>query len=73
MTEIIVNERALNDDVLTLACEGKVFKGNYVAILEYFTYANEWSDSKHVKCFRTLDTMLKFLNKRYPNFDISNY
>lgn len=70
MKVLTVNERPLNDDTLYLAEEGKVFKGNYVAILEYYTFANEWSDHKHYRSFKSLTAMEKFLDKRYPNLDL---
>jgi len=44
MNTFIVNERTLNDDVVHVADENKEFKGGYVAVLEYYTFANEWSD-----------------------------
>lgn len=71
MTSYVVNERVVSDDIVYIADEGKAFKGGYVAILEYNTYANEWSDRKHVRRFRTLEAMDKFLNKRYPEFDVN--
>lgn len=70
MQAIVVNYRPLNDDTLYLADEGKVFPGNYVAILEYYTFANEWSDKKHTKAFLSHETMQKFINKRYPDFEL---
>jgi len=63
MITTILREGALNDDTLYTADEGKVFSGNYVAIVEYYTFANEWGNNKHVKSFRTLETMNKFIKK----------
>ena len=65
MTTVILRELPLNDDTLYIADDGKVFSGGYVAILEYFKYANEWSDSRHFRRFRTLEAMHKYLDKHY--------
>ena len=46
MNIITIKENALTDDTLYIADKGKVFKGQLIAILEYFTYANEWGDKK---------------------------
>ena len=68
MNTFIINERPLNDDTLYLASVGNVFKGGYIAVLEYYTFANEWNDHKHYKGFRTLATMHAYLAKHYPDF-----
>jgi len=73
MNTFIVNERPLNDDVVYVADENKVFKGGYVAILEYYTFANEWSDHDHRKSFRSMESMQKFIAKRYPEFNDEIY
>ena len=56
----------MNDDVLHIADDGKVFSGGYVAIVEYYTFANEWSDRKHIKRFKNFETLDKFIKKNYP-------
>lgn len=68
MNTFILRERALNDDTLYIADDGKVFSGGYVAILEYYTFLNAWNDRKHVKQFRKLDTMHKYLDKHYSDY-----
>jgi len=65
MTTTVIRERCLNNDEVHLADNGKVFKGNYVAILEYYTYANEWSDHKHIKRFRSMQALEKYIDKHY--------
>ena len=65
MITTILKTSVLNDDTLYQAEDNKVFSGNYVAILEYYTYASHWHNRKHVKRFRTLETMQKFINKNY--------
>lgn len=69
MQSIIVNERPLNDDTVYIADAGKVFSGNLVAIIEYYTFTNEWSDYKHRKGFKTMEALEKFIAKRYSEFD----
>lgn len=69
MQTFILKELPLNDDTLYIADDGKVFSGNYVAILEYFTFANEWNDRKHVKRFRSTKAMQKYIDKNYPDFE----
>jgi len=69
MQAVRINERILNDDTAFIADAGKVFKGQLVAIVEYYTFANEWSDRKHQKGFKTIESLQKFVTKRYPDFD----
>jgi hypothetical protein len=68
MTIGLLKEGVLNDDVIMYPEEGKVFKGNYIAIVERYEYANEWSDTKVVKRFRDENQLEKYLNKFYPNY-----
>lgn len=51
METYLLKENVLTDDVLHLATENKVFKGGYIAIVEFFTFANAWCDKKHIKRF----------------------
>ena len=62
---IVINERVLTDDELTIADPGYRFKGGYAAILTYHTYAGPWSDETHVRRFRTLDAARTFIQGRY--------
>lgn len=64
-----MREGVLNDDKLHIANEGSKFKGGYVAILEYYTYATHWSNHKHYKRFKTLDTMYRYIDKHYTDED----
>lgn len=68
MTTYILQERPLTDDVLHLTDKGKVFNGNYIAIVQYHTFKNAWVDTKHIKRFRKQKSLDKFLAKNYPNF-----
>lgn len=63
MITTILNTGVLNDDTLYQAENNKVFKGNYIAIVEYYTYASAWHNNKHIKSFRNENSMNKFINK----------
>lgn len=65
MTQEIIKEGVLNDDTLYIANDDKQFKGGYKAILEYYTFANEWNNNKHYKRFITLENAYKYINKKY--------
>lgn len=67
MTTQIIRQGVLNDDTLYIADDGKVFRGGYAAVLEYYTYANPWSDAKHRKQFRTLENAQKYISKHYKD------
>ena len=73
MESYIIKENVLTDDLLHVAGEGKSFKGGYFAIIEHFTYLNAWGDKKHVKRFRNNNTLIKYLEKEYKNFDYWNF
>ena len=72
MSYVLV-EGVLNDDMLHIANKGKVFKGGYIAIVEYHTFLNEWNNRKHYKRFRNLETLQKFIGKKYPKADVELY
>lgn len=59
----VLSERALTENTLYIAPENYMFIGGYKARIEYYTYANEWGDKKHVKHFRTLENAEKFIDK----------
>jgi hypothetical protein len=69
MQQFILKENVLTDDVLLLADEGKVFKGNFIARVKEHTYENAWSDKMNVRSFRSKDALFKYINKRYPHFE----
>lgn len=69
METYILRENVLSDDVLLLADEGKIFKGGYLAIVEYYTYQNAWSDKKHIAKFRNKKRLQQFIAKNYKEFD----
>lgn len=68
METYLLKENVLSDDVLHLATENKVFKGGYIGIVEFFTFASAWCDKKHIKRFRTEKSLNKFLNRNYKEF-----
>lgn len=69
MVSYILKENVLSDDELNLPDEGKVFKGNYIAIVKKYSYQNCWTDKLTVKRFRCQEQLNKFLNKYYPEFN----
>jgi len=69
-TEFILQENVLTNNTLLIADEGYVFKGGYVAVIREYVYANEWSDIEVVKKFRTLESLNKYLDKKYPNCEL---
>ena len=70
MQQFILQESVLNDNVLSLPSEGKVFKGNYVAVIEEWRYKNAWSNELVVKKFRSTERLEKYISKNYPSFDL---
>ena len=68
MESFILKENVLTDDILHVPNKGKVFKGNYIGIVEQYTFLNAWNDKKTVKRFRSQERLNKFLDKNYPNF-----
>ena len=70
MQQFVLRQRVVSDDVLTVSDEGKVFKGGYIAIVEYNTFQNAWQDKKHIKKFRNRERLNAFLNKNYTEEEI---
>lgn len=72
MEKYILRENVLSDNILLLANENEIFKGNYIAILKEYTYQNPWSDKETKRKFRKRETLSKYLNKYYPQVEIYN-
>ena len=72
ITEYIVRENVLTDNILKIAPKGKVFKGGYVAILREYTFQNSWSDKETVRRFRSFETLSKYLDKHYTEEETEN-
>jgi hypothetical protein len=66
----ILKENVLSDNVLYLADENLVFKGQYIAIIHEYQFQNSWTDEKKVTKFRSFERLNKYLKKVYPNLDI---
>jgi len=64
----VLQENVLTDNLLIIPGEGKIFKGNYIAIIEEYTFLNSWSDQLSVKRFRKQASLDKYLEKKYPEF-----
>ena len=68
METYILKENVLTDDLLKIPGEGKIFKGNFIAIIENFTFLNSWSDKKNIVKFRSQKRLDSYLQKNYPEF-----
>ena len=42
MQQFLLKENVLTDNVLTVPSKGKIFKGNYIAIVKENTFLNAW-------------------------------
>ena len=71
--EFILKENVLTDNILILAEKNKIFKGGYIAYINEYVYANPWSDKLIQKKFRSEKSLLKYLDKFYPDFDCDIY
>lgn len=69
MEQFILKENVLTDNILFVADKGKVFKGNYVAIIKEYVFQNSWSDREVIKRFRSKEALTAYLNKKYPNYE----
>jgi len=69
MNTYILKENVLTDDILFVPSEGKVFKGNYIAIVTEYTFQNAWTDKLKVKKFRSEERLNKYLSTKYPEFN----
>mgnify|MGYP001768093742 FL=1 len=69
MQTFILSERVLTDNILLLADEGKVFKGNYIAIIKEYSFLNAWSDKESIIKFRKQRQLDAYLTKNYPEFE----
>jgi hypothetical protein len=67
ITELL-QEGVLNDSVIMYPDKGKVFKGQYIAIIKEYRFLNEWNNQEQVKRFRTEESLEKYLAKNYPNY-----
>ena len=70
MQEFILKENVLTDNILLIADKGKVFKGNYIAIIKEYSFATSWSDKENIKRFRNVNQLNKYLSVNYKDADI---
>lgn len=70
MIQYILRERVVSDDTISLSDFGRVFKGGYIAIVEYNTFLNAWQDKKHVRKFRNKKRLQSFLDKNYTEEEL---
>lgn len=64
--EFLLYEGTLNDNVLRLAPQGFLFKGGYIAEVVEYRFKNAWCNSRHIKKFRREISLMRFLEKHYP-------
>lgn len=69
MESYLLNEGTLNDNEIYIADKGKVFKGNYIAVIKEYSFLNSWQNKETVKRFRTEKSLSNYLNKNYPEFN----
>jgi len=67
ITEIL-KESVLNDNLIYLPEENKIFKGNYIAIIKEYTFLNAWQNKETIKRFRTEKSLKNYLSKNYPEY-----
>jgi len=70
MNQFILRENVLTDNVLLIADKGKVFKGNYIAILKEYKYLNAWNDRETILKFRSEKSLLNYLGKNYNDKEL---
>lgn len=70
MENYILRENVLSDNILSIASEGKIFKGGYIAIIKEYTYQNAWCDKETIKRFSKRETLETYLNKYYPETEL---
>lgn len=68
METYVLKENVLTDDLIHFPEDGKIFKGNYIAIVESHTFLNSQNDSKKVIRFRSENKLQEFLTKNYPSY-----
>jgi hypothetical protein len=70
MYQFVLKENVLTDNILNVPSKGKVFKGGFIAIIQEYVFANEWSDKPLPnKNFRSVNSLNKYLEKYYPDFE----
>jgi hypothetical protein len=69
-SEFILKENVLTDDILLVPKNGKIFKGQFVAVIKSYSFANSWNDEETVHRFRSKERLLSFLDKNYPHADL---
>lgn len=68
--EFILRENVLTDNILIVPQKGFIFKGGYIAIIKEYTFATAWSDKEHIKMFRKKESLYKYLDKHYKEFEL---
>ena len=71
--EFILREGVLNDNYLQVAEHGKRFKDGYIAIIVEYQYQNAWCNKSTIKKFKSVDRLIAYLDKNYPEVDYIDY
>ena len=69
MQQYILKENTLTDNLLLVPERGKVFNGQFIAVIKEYKFQNAWSDKEEIKKFRSKNQLIKYLNKNYPEFN----
>ena len=67
--EFFLKENVLTDNILIVPNKGKIFKGGYIAIIKENRFKNAWADEETIKRFRSIERLIKYLDKQYPEVD----
>jgi hypothetical protein len=68
-TEYILREGVLNDNTLYVPPFGYRFKGGFIAIIKEWSFQNAWSNKLNVVKFKSENSLKKYIEKHYKEFD----
>jgi hypothetical protein len=70
METFILHERVLTDNLLLIPNKGTKFKGGFIGAVKEHYFKNEWTDEVKIIHFKKYEILEKYLQKKYPDFDI---
>ena len=70
MRTFVLSENVLTDNLLITTDKNNLFENNYIAMVKEYFYATSRSDKEKITYFKSENSLYKFLEKHYPNFDI---
>jgi hypothetical protein len=68
--EFLLRQNVLTDNILVIPNKGKIFKGGYIAIIKENRFKNAWADEETIKRFRSIERLIAYLDKQYPQAEI---